>query len=228
MLLERRRVEAQSKSASEPTGSDDRAAPGEEPDDEQAEARASSAEEEPQAQAGDAEAEQPDSEGSAERPEQPEAERSAGQEQQPQVEGSAEQEEAREHEARSVEERPREQEPRSEQGTAEREAESEGSEDEAHAEEHPAAQGASERDVRAVVDRARNELQNLLGTEPERVSGFERSDSHWSVTLDVVDLRRVPESTDVLASYEVLLDDDRNVVSVTQKRRYRRSQVEED
>jgi hypothetical protein len=87
--------------------------------------------------------------------------------------------------------------------------------------------GVSGRDARAVVEQARHELQELLAVEPERVSGFERTDGKWTVTLEVVDVRRIPESTDVLASYDVTLDDDRNLVSVAQTRRYRRSQVEE-
>jgi hypothetical protein len=88
--------------------------------------------------------------------------------------------------------------------------------------------GAPVNEAREVVDEARRELEALLGTEPERVSGFERSEDGWTVTIEVVDLRRVPDSTDILSSYEVTLDDDRNLVSVAQKRRYRRSQIEEE
>ena len=74
--------------------------------------------------------------------------------------------------------------------------------------------------------RARSELESLLGSRPESVSGFEHADGKWSVTLEVVDVRRIPESTDVLSSYEVVLDGEQNLVSATRLRRYRRSQVE--
>lgn len=79
----------------------------------------------------------------------------------------------------------------------------------------------------AIVDRARRELEQLLEREVESVSGFERADGRWCVTLEVVEVRRIPESTDVLGSYDVVLDDDQNLVSFGQTRRYRRSQVEE-
>jgi hypothetical protein len=79
----------------------------------------------------------------------------------------------------------------------------------------------------AIVDTARNELEQLLGREVESVSGFERANDGWRVTLEVVEVRRIPESTDVLGSYDVVLDDDRNLVSFNQTHRYRRSQVEE-
>lgn len=87
--------------------------------------------------------------------------------------------------------------------------------------------GASTDEVKEIVDEAKRELQELLGTEPERVSGFHRSNGRWTVTLEVVNVRRVPDTTDVLSSYEVAFDDDRNLVSLSETRRYRRSQVEE-
>jgi Gas vesicle synthesis protein GvpO len=97
------------------------------------------------------------------------------------------------------------------------------------AEEEPPEHGssASAGDAAAVVRQAQRELERLVGEKPERVTGFAHSDGQWSVTLEVVDMRRVPESTDVLAAYEVVFDDDRNLVSLTQQRRYRRSQVED-
>jgi hypothetical protein len=89
------------------------------------------------------------------------------------------------------------------------------------------AQATPRGETGTIVDTARNELEQLLGREVESVSGFERADDGWRVTLEVVEVHRVPESTDVLGSYEVVLDDDRNLVSFDQTRRYRRSQVEE-
>jgi hypothetical protein len=77
-----------------------------------------------------------------------------------------------------------------------------------------------------IVPKAREQLERLLGREAESVSGIERTDGHWTVSLEVVEMRRVPESTDVLASYEVVLDEDGRVARLRQTRRYRRSQVE--
>jgi hypothetical protein len=87
--------------------------------------------------------------------------------------------------------------------------------------------GASSGDAKAVVDEARRELQEVMGREPESVSGIRRSDDGWVVTVEVVEVDRIPDSTDVLSSYEVTLDDDRKLVGVEQKRRYLRSQVAE-
>jgi Gas vesicle synthesis protein GvpO len=94
--------------------------------------------------------------------------------------------------------------------------------------ETPPAQGVSADQGAEIVAQARQQLGALLGTEAERVSGLERVDGGWTVDLEVVEVSRIPESTDVLATYELRLDDDRNVVSVARKRRYRRSQVDDE
>jgi hypothetical protein len=88
--------------------------------------------------------------------------------------------------------------------------------------------GLSDADATDIASGARRHLETLLGTEVERVSGLERADGRWSVRLEVVEMARIPESTDVLATYEVVLDDDGGLVSVNRVRRYRRSQVEEE
>jgi hypothetical protein len=95
---------------------------------------------------------------------------------------------------------------------------------EEHAEE---AGGVSMSDAKEIVAEAKRELEELLGAEVESVSGFHRADGRWTVTLEVVKLRRVPETTDVLSSYEVEFDDDRNLVGISETRRYQRSQVQE-
>jgi hypothetical protein len=88
--------------------------------------------------------------------------------------------------------------------------------------------GASSSDVAAMVDRARREVANLLGKEPEGVSGLNHTNGSWFVTVEVVDIHRIPDSTDILSSYEVVLDEDGNLVRLDRQRRYRRSQVEEE
>jgi Gas vesicle synthesis protein GvpO len=87
--------------------------------------------------------------------------------------------------------------------------------------------GAPAGDLKKLVEKARRQLQEILGVEPESVSGFERKGDQWTVSVEVVEVRRIPDSTDVLSSYEVTLDEDGNLIGASQRRRYRRSQVEE-
>src|SRR4051794_28928504 len=77
-----------------------------------------------------------------------------------------------------------------------------------------------------IVPKARRELEQLLGREAESVSGFERENGHWKINLEVVELSRIPDSADVLGSYELVLDDEGKLARMTRTRRYQRSEVE--
>ena len=87
--------------------------------------------------------------------------------------------------------------------------------------------GARPGEARRVVETAREQLAALLGKEADSVSGLDRSGDGWIVTLEVVEVSRIPSSTDVLASYEVELDGDRNLVRYARRRRYYRSQADD-
>lgn len=91
----------------------------------------------------------------------------------------------------------------------------------------PQVPGAELGDVQRVVAAAREQLETLQERTIESVSGVERTPDGWTVTLEVVELARVPESTDVLASYELVLDSARNLVRYSRGRRYNRSQADE-
>jgi len=81
-------------------------------------------------------------------------------------------------------------------------------------------------DPQRLVAAAREHLQQLLGKEPDSVTGLEPADDGWVVTLEVVEVSRIPASTDVLATYEVVLDDDGRLVRYRRGGRYYRSQAE--
>jgi hypothetical protein len=112
-------------------------------------------------------------------------------------------------------ERPRRQEPRAQEPRAP---------DDGRAE----LEGGTPEETSDVVGRAREQLRALRGEEPESLSSLERTPSGWVATFEVVELARVPDSTDVMASYEVVLDDRKNVVRYARLRRYYRSQAERE
>ena len=87
--------------------------------------------------------------------------------------------------------------------------------------------GASPSEAGEAVRQAREQLEALLGRRPESVSAMERTHDGWLVTVEVVEVARIPESTDVLASYEIELDGDRNLRRYARVRRYHRSQADQ-
>jgi hypothetical protein len=81
-------------------------------------------------------------------------------------------------------------------------------------------------DARRIVDRAREQLSELHGAEAESVSAVRRTADGWRVGLEVVEVHRVPESTDVLATYEVELDGDGELITFERTTRYYRSEAD--
>jgi hypothetical protein len=114
--------------------------------------------------------------------------------------------------------------------TGDEAAEQQQREEEPQREERPRAKrepvkGAKGDELADMATQARELLRSVRGVEAESVSGVTRTPNGWRVTLEVVELRRIPESTDVLASYEVELDDDGKFLGFERGRRYSRSQA---
>ena len=133
-----------------------------------------------------------------------------------------------EHDEPDEEEAPRDEqsEPEAEAAPDEEEPEEEQQqEEEQEQEEEEPVEGAPLGDAHNAAQRAREQLEELLGKPVESVSSLERTHDGWVVALEVVELSRIPESTDVLASYELELDDDLNFRRYQQARRYHRSQA---
>jgi hypothetical protein len=77
----------------------------------------------------------------------------------------------------------------------------------------------------------RQDLPPLLGKRVETVLGLQRTDDDdggWEVTVQVVELSRIPNSTDVLGAYRVELDSEGELAGYRRIRRYQRNQADED
>jgi hypothetical protein len=68
----------------------------------------------------------------------------------------------------------------------------------------------------------------LTGRCPENVVSVARDEDGWQVGVEVLELRRIPETTDILALYEVILDGNGDLVRCERGQRYHRGHVEEE
>jgi Gas vesicle synthesis protein GvpO len=75
---------------------------------------------------------------------------------------------------------------------------------------------------------ARETIQDLTGYAPESVSGLQWDGESWLVTVDVCELERVPNTTDLLATYVVQLDDGGGLLGYKRTKRFVRGQAEEE
>jgi len=74
---------------------------------------------------------------------------------------------------------------------------------------------------------ARETIEDLTGYPPEAVSGLQWDGETWLVTVDVLELERIPSTTDVIASYIVQLDENGGLLGYKRSRRFQRGQAEE-
>ena len=78
-----------------------------------------------------------------------------------------------------------------------------------------------------VARRAVEQLTELTGRSPDTVTSIERLDDGWHLTVELVELERIPASTNLLGSYDAELDEEGNLMSYERVRRYHRGQADE-
>lgn len=74
---------------------------------------------------------------------------------------------------------------------------------------------------------AKEYLRELTGRETEQVSGLARTPEGWEMLLEVVELERIPRTTDLLGSYRVTLDPQGDLLGYERIRRYYRCHADE-
>ena len=79
-----------------------------------------------------------------------------------------------------------------------------------------------------IAKKAKDQLVEITGQKVDSVSALGKDDQGWQVTIEMVDLKRIPDSADVLASYQVNLDHYGNLLNYRRIRRYARHQMMEE
>ena len=76
-----------------------------------------------------------------------------------------------------------------------------------------------------VAHRAKLQLSQITGLEAATVSAIEAHEGGWKAYVNLVELRRVPSTSDVLATYEAILDANAELLNYRRIRRFLRGQV---
>jgi hypothetical protein len=71
-------------------------------------------------------------------------------------------------------------------------------------------------------------VEELTGYESEAVTGLEWDGESWCITVDALELSRIPNTTDILGSYEVRLDESGTLRGYRRVRRYSRGEPREE
>ncbi|MGR4878059.1 gas vesicle protein [Streptomyces sp. LARHCF249] len=78
----------------------------------------------------------------------------------------------------------------------------------------------------AAMRAAVQQLAELLGRLPDSVSSLKPTEDGWEAQVEVVELERIPDTTSVMASYRVALDEDGELISYERTRRYTRGMID--
>ena len=62
--------------------------------------------------------------------------------------------------------------------------------------------------VMKIIEDAKAQLAAATNLEPLVVSGADHEAQGWRLTVEMVELQRIPEAQDVIGAYEVRLNDD--------------------
>ena len=73
-----------------------------------------------------------------------------------------------------------------------------------------------------IARRAKEQLAELTGLKSDTVSGLKKEADGWHVTLEMIEMRRIPDTSDMLGSYAALLDEEGNLTDYRRTRRYLR------
>ena len=76
-----------------------------------------------------------------------------------------------------------------------------------------------------IARRAKELLAELTGLKPDTVSGLKKEADGWHVTLEMIEMKRIPDTGDMLGTYNALLDGEGNLTDYRRTRRYLRGET---
>ena len=80
--------------------------------------------------------------------------------------------------------------------------------------------------IQDLVNKAREELSKVTGLELSTTIGAVKEEKGWKVTLEMVEKHSIPDQMDILAVYDVILDNDGNVIEFNRVRLRKRADTE--
>ena len=82
------------------------------------------------------------------------------------------------------------------------------------------------KDIRSLIENGRNELSKLTGLKASSTTGVTKDEKGWHISIEMVEKRSIPDQMDILALYEVLLDEDGNLLGFERKSMRKRMETE--
>ena len=78
-----------------------------------------------------------------------------------------------------------------------------------------------------VVEKARKEFVGLGKKPADGVTGLSKTEEGWSILLEALERKAIPDTMDVLGLYELHLDNDGHLLSLDRKKLRKRGETQE-
>jgi len=80
--------------------------------------------------------------------------------------------------------------------------------------------------MQQIIEKAREELSKVTGLELSTTLGTVKEEKGWKVTMEMVEKHSIPDQMDILAVYDVILDNNANVIEFNRTRLRKRVDTE--
>lgn len=88
--------------------------------------------------------------------------------------------------------------------------------------------GSKRRTAAWAIAAVRSQFADLSGQSVEQVTGVAKGeDSTWTVGVEVLEIRMVPDTADILAQYDVKVDQEGDIIEYRRVRRYLRGRADD-
>ena len=79
-----------------------------------------------------------------------------------------------------------------------------------------------------VVEKARKEFIGLGKKPADGITGLSKTTEGWTISLEALERKAIPDTMDVLGLYELHMDDDGHLLSLDRKKLRKRGETHEE
>ncbi|OGO22596.1 MAG: hypothetical protein A2144_04000 [Chloroflexi bacterium RBG_16_50_9] len=79
-----------------------------------------------------------------------------------------------------------------------------------------------------VVEKARKEFIGLGKKPADGITGLSKTTEGWTISLEALERKAIPDTMDVLGLYELRLDDEGNLLGLDRKKLRKRGETHEE
>lgn len=72
--------------------------------------------------------------------------------------------------------------------------------------------------IKELAERAKSQLTEVTGLKPLTITETFKDEKGWHIGLDMLEMSRIPTATDILGDYEVLVDEEGDMLRFERKR----------